>query len=139
MIEDGLPNEDDDDQADDTPAQTVNLSDPKSVRRARDRNKREVQEEESFWRAVLNDKVGRRVMYRFFTEQCHGHAPPFACGPNGFPNPQATWFQAGQYALGQYLHQRWMLQDPDGLKLMMDEHDPRFIQKQADRRRKIVP
>lgn len=126
---------DDDEPEDAPPPETTNLTDPKSVRRARDRNRREAQEEESFWRAVFNDKIGRRTMWRLLQDDCHGFSPPFACGPNGFPNEQATWFQAGQYALGQRLYQRWMRMAPEGYALMMTEHDPRFVQARPERRR----
>ena len=106
--------------------ETTNLTDPKAVRRSRDKQKREQQEEDSFWRSVLNDKTGRRVMWHFVNTVCHGFTPPFKCGPNGFPQPEATWFRAGQYALGQGWYQHWMQHDRDGVLLMLDEHDPRF-------------
>ena len=100
------PDELEPEEIDPVPVETVNLTDPKSVRRARDRHRREEQEEASFWRAVLNDKIGRRVMWALIRDDCGGFAPPFACGPNGFPQPEATWFAAGKYALGQRLYQR---------------------------------
>jgi hypothetical protein len=125
---------DDDAEPEDRPAETVNLSDPKSVRRARDKQKREQQETDSFWRAVFADKIGRRVMWGLIRNDCHGFSPPFACGPNGFPQPEATWFQAGQYSLGQRLYQRWMKAVPEGLKLMHAENDPAFIVAKPQRR-----
>ena len=125
----------DDDEPEDPPLpETTNLTDPKSVRRARDRQKREAQEEESFWRAVFNDRIGRRVMWRLLTEDCKGHSPPFACGPNGFPQPEATWFSAGQYAVGQLLWQRWRHMARDGVYLMEEEYDPRFMKLKPQRR-----
>lgn len=125
----------DDDEPEDPPLpETTNLTDPKSQRRSRDRIKREAQEEESFWRAVFNDKAGRRTMWRLLQDDCHGFTPPFACGPNGFPQPEATWFQAGQYTIGQRLSQRWQFMAPEGYALMMTEHDPRFTKPKAERR-----
>jgi len=120
---------------DPVPVETVNLTDPKSVRRARDRNRREEQEEASFWRAVFNDKIGRRVMWNLLAQDCGGFSPPFACGPNGFPQPDATWFAAGKYAVGQILYQRWMRLSREGLAAMMDEHNPSFIITKRNRRR----
>jgi hypothetical protein len=123
------------DGEDDAPPETTDLTDPKAQRRARDRIKREQQEAEGFWRAVFNSKVGRREMWRLIIEDCHGFTPPFACGPNGFPNGEATWFQAGQYSIGQRLYQRFMQRAPEDVMLMHQENDPRFIKAKPQRRR----
>lgn len=124
-----------DDEPEEEPLpETTNLTDPKSQRRSRDRIKREAQEEESFWRAVFNDKTGRRTMWRLLQDDCHGFTPPFACGPNGFPQPEATWFQAGQYTIGQRLAQRWQQMAAEGYALMMTENDPRYVKAKPDRR-----
>lgn len=120
---------------DPAPVETVDLTDPTKYRRSRDKVKREAQEEESFWRSVFNDKIGRRVMWQLLRDDCHGFSPPFACGPNGFPQPEATWFQAGQYAIGQRLYQRWRHAVREGVTLMEDENDPRFMPPKAERRR----
>ncbi len=127
-----------DEDEDPVPVETINLTDPKSVRRARDRSRRTEQEEASFWRAVFNDKVGRRVMWELLTQDCGGFSPPFACGPNGFPQPEATWFAAGKYAIGQRLYQRWMQLAREGLLAMTDEHDPRFRQTKKTRNRGVL-
>lgn len=115
--------EDTDDEPED-PLETTDLTDPKAQRRARNRVKREGQEAESFWRAVFANKVGRHEMWRLIHEDCHGFTPPFACGPNGFPNSQATWFQAGQYTLGQRLYQRFLRIAPEDVLKMHQENDP---------------
>jgi len=123
------------DEPEDPPLpETTDLTDPKSQRRSRDKLRREAQEEESFWRAVFNDKIGRRVMWRLLHDDCHGFTPPFACGPNGFPQPEATWFKAGQYSIGQRLYQRWLHMARDGFALTMEEHDPRFVKVKTERR-----
>ncbi len=115
--------------------ETTSLTDPRSQRRARDRIKREAQESASLWRAILNDKIGRREMWRLIQEDCNGFTPPFACGPNGFPNEQATWFQAGLYSLGQRLYQRWLRIAPDSVRLMHEENDSAFIAPREVRQR----
>jgi hypothetical protein len=122
-------------EEDPIPVETVDLTDPVKYRQSRDKVKREAQEEESFWRSVFDSKIGRRVMWRLLQDDCHGFSPPFACGPNGFPQHDATWFQAGQYAIGQRLYQRWRHMVRDGVALMEDENDPRFMKARPERRR----
>jgi hypothetical protein len=122
------------DDEDTEPVGTVNLSDPKSVKKSRDRARREEQEEASFWRAVLNDRIGRRVMWNLLVNECGGFSPTFQCGPNGFPQPDATWFAAGKYAVGQILYQRWMRLAREGLTQMMDENHPSFVATKRTRR-----
>lgn len=78
-----------------------------------------------FWRAVLADKIGRSEVWRIL-QSGGAFKAPFACGPNGFPQPEATWFKAGQQALVLGEYQRLMRLDLDGLKQMLLENDKDF-------------
>jgi hypothetical protein len=110
-------------------ANAHNLLDARSVRRQRKRVDNETEQASKFWRELFSTPVGRREMWGLLrAAQPDGNPfmPPFACGPNGFPQPEATWFRAGQYALGQSFYQQWIWHARDGVLLMLDEHDPRF-------------
>ena len=120
---------------DDEPPETTDLTDPLAQKKARNRIRREQQEAESLWRAVFANKIGRREMWRMLQDDCHGFSPPFACGPNGFPQVEATWLQAGQYSIGQRLYQRWLRISPQGVHLMHEENDPQFIKPKRLRQR----
>jgi hypothetical protein len=54
----------------------------------------------------------------------------FGVGPNGFPQPEASWFHMGSRSLGLRLYQSWSAFARDGVFLMQDEHDPRFTRPQ---------
>lgn len=99
---------------------------PARVREAKRRAAREAIEGDEFWIGALSSVVGRREFWQLLRDDCHGFAPPFACGPNGFPQPEATWYQAGAYAIGQRLYQRWLRLSPDNIRLMHEENDPVF-------------
>lgn len=119
---------------------SLNLTDPRAQRRQRKRVDNETELASKFWCDVFSHPVGRREMWRMLTTaQSDGNpfTPPFACGPNGFPQPDATWFRAGQYALGQHFYQTWMQQaGVEAVKLMLDEHDPRFAKRGKSRQPK---
>lgn len=111
--------------------QTHNLNDAGEVRRRRKRIDNEHEQAAKFWRDVFSTTVGRREMWGLLkATQPDGNPfdPSFPCGPNGFPQPEATWFRAGQYALGQAIWQSWLRLAPDAAVLMLQENDPRFIQ-----------
>lgn len=107
--------------------ETTNLTDPKQQRRARDRVRREAQENESLWRAVLAEKAGRRELWRLIAEEGRAFNTEFACGPNGFPQPEATWHNLGRQQWALRLYHDMLRIDPDGVRLMHAEHDARFI------------
>jgi hypothetical protein len=121
---------DPDDQQDEELA-TINLGDPVLVKSRRDRHKRDTEEEELFWRSALGLRVGRRALYRLLT---HAHTfetrfaatPTTSVGGGGFPDPNATWFQAGIQDYGQFLLLMWMKIDFQNVHLMLEENDPRF-------------
>lgn len=96
-----------------------------ALRKRQTRSRSEQKQAEKFWKGVLADPVGRREMWRILQDG-HCFDTRFACGPNGFPQTEATWFQAGEQAFVLGLYQKWMLVDRAGVFLMHDEHDARF-------------
>lgn len=89
---------------------------------------REAFEAREFWKAVFGNQVGRREMWRLL-QQMHPFEERFACGPNGFPQPDATWFNAGQQSIGLRIYHAWAVLDRDGVFQMHDENDSRFAKK----------
>ena len=82
-------------------------------------------EDHKFWRDALATEIGRRAVWQIlqaghFTEQ------RFACGPNGFPQSEATWFEAGKRAVVQDIHNSLDVIDHEGVYLMKCEKDPRY-------------
>lgn len=77
------PLEDEEPESDDpAPVETRDLNDPRKERRFRDKLKRQEQERASFWRAVLNDKTGRREMWRLISEQGRAFNTDFSGRPS---------------------------------------------------------
>ena len=98
---------------------------PETPKTKRARIKFEQEQERLFWQQVFAHPVGRRAMWGILSA-AHAFEERFACGPNGFPQPEATWFHAGEQALGQRLFQTWLAAEPQGVTLMLFEHDSRF-------------
>lgn len=125
---------DDDDELEPLPTEQPSV-DAASVRALRKREtKRQIAERESvtFWRAVFGSDIGRREMWGLL-QATHAFETVFACGPNGFPQSEATWFKAGEQSVGQRLHQSWFKVAREGVMLMHDEYDPRFADSKKKR------
>jgi len=80
---------------------------------------------EKFWKAIFDDPIGRAEMWSIL-QQAGTFDDRFGVGPNGFPQPEASWFHMGARSLGLRLFQSWMALARDGVFLMQNEHDPRF-------------
>ncbi len=85
-----------------------------------------VAKREAFWRAVLADPVGRAELWAIVGVEAHAFETKFACGPNGFPQVEATFAAHGEQMLGQRLFQTLQQIDFEGAWLMLCEHDGRF-------------
>ncbi len=88
-----------------------------------------------FWEGVFGHPVGRREMWLLLAA-AKPFDPSFQCGPNGFPQPEATWFIAGQQALGLRMYQTWLSKFPLLVMEMHKENDPRFMPAPKKPRRK---
>jgi hypothetical protein len=120
---------DDEERAEDDGSEPLpNAADERAIKKRISKARRSQIEAERFWKSVFADEIGRREMWGIL-QAAHAFEERFACGPNGFPQPEATWFQAGIQSVGQRLFQSWMLLDREGVFLMLDEHDPRFTRK----------
>lgn len=116
------------------PAQaTPSAAAPRSAAAQAERIRIEKLEADAFWKSVFSNAVGRREMWRLLA-QLHPFEERFACGPNGFPQPEASWFHAGEQSFGLRLYQSWAQIDRAGVFLMQDEHDPRFAKPDAPKR-----
>ena len=82
-------------------------------------------EVERFWQGVFGSPIGRAEMWAIL-QQAGTFDDRFGVGPNGFPQPEASWFHMGARSLGLRLLQSWSALARDGVFLMQDEHDPRF-------------
>lgn len=126
---------DDDDRIYEEPVETINLSDGRTVKRARDRHTKQQREAAAFWQAVLRDKIGRREVWGLL-KAAHTFETMFPSGPVGFPDPNAAWFRAGEQQLGQRTYQMLVRFDPEGVLAMQREHDPSMM---PAKRRRAVP
>ena len=102
-VEDALP--DVDDTGPD--ADAVDAGTKRGTRKQRDKKRTDSDVEAGFWREVLKSEDGRAVVFRFLM-RAGTFTAPFAVGPNGFPQTEATFFKAGQQALGLELYQNLM-------------------------------
>lgn len=128
------PDDDQDDIESGTEPEPASVNDDaasaKGIENKQRRIAREQREALEFWRSVFATEVGRREMFAIL-QSAHTFEDRFACGPNGFPQPEATWFQAGEHAFGQRLYLTWSKNHRAEVLLMHDENDTRFADKKA--------
>lgn len=119
--------EEDEEHESDILEPTRDLSDQKHASRKRNQDQRDKEEEDSLLRAILNERIGRRYLYRWL-QAARTFETNFAVTPDtGFPNQYMTWFLAGQKELGQQLFLSWLKLSPENVKTMLDENDFRFV------------
>lgn len=106
--------------------QPFDAGDPAQVRRRGTAQQIKERESIRFWTAIFSDPIGRREMW-LLLEAAKPFEERFACGPNGFPQPEATWFNAGQQSLGLRMYQTWLAKYPLEVMAMHAENDPRFM------------
>ncbi len=112
--------------------ETVSADNPETERKRRTRIKREFDEAVTFWQSALSTEIGRREIWKLLSE-AHTFEDRFACGPNGFPQVEATWFQAGEKAFGQRLWLTLQRYDLDAVLAMHREHDGRLAKPNVPR------
>lgn len=113
-----------DEQVDES--QMPNAANPEAIRETTKRQKRSKDKAADFWKRTLADPIGRQEMWGIL-EAAGTFKSVFACGPNGFPQPEATWCQAGTRDFGLRLYRSWLKIDHAGVFKMHEEHDPDFI------------
>ena len=92
-------------------------------------------ESDRFWAAVFGSAVGRREMWGVLTAG-KPFETPFAVGPNGFPQPEATWFKAGQAELSLRMYRSWLAKYPLEMQKMHLENDPNLMPAPKQRRKR---
>mgnify|MGYP001614381188 FL=1 len=107
------------------------------LQKKRQRARRADEEAAEFWGRVFADPVGRREMWALL-QNAHTFEERFACGPNGFPQDLATWYQSGERDVGLRLWRSWLRLVPEGVNLMMSECDPLFRDAPKQRRRRRI-
>jgi hypothetical protein len=126
--------DDDEDEGDDLgPEPFAPLQSPTDVmhqdnaesREGRRSRRRYVREAREFWAKALVDKVGRREIWSLL-DSMHPFETRFATGPNGFPQPEGTWFHAGQQSIGLTIYFSLLKLNREGVLLMQMENDPQF-------------
>jgi hypothetical protein len=119
---------DDDDTApdfDERLPEPDDVGERRRVERKKAKAEREREEEIGFWRDCLATPIGRRAFYKLF-EQSGLWEQPFACGPNGFPQPEATWFRGGERALAKRIHDFLQQIDHGAVYDLLCENHPAF-------------
>lgn len=110
---------------------TVDAGSPRAVKRRVKKAELLQREEDRFWLGVFQSDVGRRCMWKLLAAG-HPFEERFACGPNGFPQTEATWFHAGEQALALRMYQTWQAKFPLEVMAMLQEHDSRFARTKKD-------
>jgi hypothetical protein len=124
---DDEPDDESDDEAgpDEQPPVVETAADPKRIRKRKLTAQFLKRQADEFWRDVLSTEVGRREIWRLLAD-AHAFEERFACGPNGFPQPEATWFHAGEQAFGLRFYLTLQQRARELVMQMHDEFDPRF-------------
>jgi hypothetical protein len=120
-------NEDDPSELEDSidPAPSDDASSVADLKRKRLRKKKEFHDSEEFWRSALSTEIGRKELWKIL-ESGHCFETRFACGPNGFPQPEHTWYALGEQSIVRRLYDTWQILDHAGVFLMRCENDPLF-------------
>lgn len=118
--------DDDDQEGQPAEPQLFDAGEPRQVRKRETKRQIAERRADEWWQRVLSDPVGRAQMWGILQTECHAFEERFACGPSGFPQPEATWFEAGKQSVGLRLYQTLMARDPVNTQQMVIENDPRF-------------
>jgi hypothetical protein len=113
---------------------TVDAASPAGLKQQRRTQKRIAEDAKDFWKRVFATPVGRHEIWNILNNDMHAFTTIFAAGPTGVPDPNAAWYRLGEQNLGLILYHRWMAIDPEGVRLMHIENDPRFAKPKAPRK-----
>lgn len=115
-----------------------NAASPKAIRKKAQKAKDAAEENRDFWRKITSDAVGRRVLWDVFAS-AGVFEERFSCGPNGFPQPEATWFKAGEQSFGHRLYLSIARIDRAGILQMHAENDQNFAEPPVVRKTRSDP
>lgn len=142
MADDDLlsPNPQDDDPDDDgrapTDQSTVDATRSTTARRQRVKQISEWEKAAEFWSRFLRDPAGGRILWNLLQSLHVFDDEQFACGPNGFPQPEATWHARGQRDFGLRLYRTLIKHDREAVFALHDQYDPLFTRPKTARRPK---
>lgn len=119
-------------QAEPAEGQPDNAASPKAFRKKRLDQEWAQREEQLFWRKLLAEPIGRRILWGLFRDGGAFEAI-HAAGPTGVPDPLATEFYRGRTLFVWALYQKLAALDRRAILLMHDEHDPSFPKQPATR------
>lgn len=107
----------------DTPIQLrpAAASTEQEVKDQDDKAKIEARECAAFWQFVLADRIGRREIFKLLKMIRAFETSPFASTPIGFPDPNATFYNAGQIDLGRQVYQMLAIVARGELFALQDE------------------
>jgi hypothetical protein len=118
------------------PAEGIgNAADPVAMLVAAEKRQEQAAAGDAFWRGVLSTPEGRREIWGIL-ESASTFTERFACGPNGAPQPEATWFKAGEQSFGLRLYLKLQFIGREAVWKMHDECDSRYAKPIKRRRRK---
>ncbi|MDE2107014.1 MAG: hypothetical protein KGL39_57940 [Patescibacteria group bacterium] len=106
--------------------ETVDAGSPEGVTKQRRAARKTVEKKSTFWKRMLADADGRAEIWALIAGDLHAFNTDFSVSPVGFPDPNAAWYRRGEQDAGLRLYHKLLELDPDGIKLMHDEHDARF-------------
>jgi hypothetical protein len=117
----------DDDANPDQAPEILDAGEPGFRRQRLSKAALEYLELERFWQAVFASPFGRKQMWDIL-RQAGAFDDRFGVGPNGFPQPEQSWFHMGARSLGLRLFRTWSKYAREGVMLMQDEND-KFLQR----------
>lgn len=106
--------------------QPFDAGDPAQVKRRETVQQIKERESARFWERIFADPVGRLEMWRLINA-ANPFDSTFQCGPNGFPQPDATFYTLGAQSVTMRMYQTWLSKFPLLVMEMHKENDPRFM------------
>lgn len=110
------------DEQDEQPDGIGNSVDPVIRRRTAEKQRLKAESGDEYWRRQLADPIARREIWGIISS-AHAFDTQFACGPNGAPQLESTFFRLGEQLLGLRFYLKLQAIDREGVWLMQTEHD----------------
>jgi hypothetical protein len=135
MIDDDTPaDEPEDDDAAPTEQPTSDASKSTTAKKQRIKQLTEWEKARDFWSRSLRDDAGGEIIWSLLKDLHVFDDEMFACGPNGFPQPEATWHARGQRDFGLRLYRTLVKFDRDAVFALHDRKDPLFTRPKTARK-----
>ena len=99
--------------------------DEDEAKRREDIRKNQELENKRWLKRALAHAAGRRMLWGILAE-AGTFEERYGFGPNGHPNPEATWSYRGQKDFGLRLYHSWLALDPEGIVSLLREFHPHF-------------